>query len=194
VHTALSVFEILDLITEKLADEELYNDTRRATARNSSQGSQSGQLGHSRRQVRAVETEVTSDGEEEASWMVRAAAVEPRGPGQAQGPQGATTKPPENHKPREAGKGGGKAHGGNASRSNSQASHDGERSQQLGKGKGGGSKGGDNEAKGCQQCGGPHMITNCPLVDCFSCPQRQWRNKGNKGAKGGRGWPRPAPQ
>ena len=213
VDTALSVFEILDLITEKLADEELYNDTRRAASRNSQgHNSQSGQLGHSRRQVRAVEAEGPSDDDDDASWAARVAAVDTRGPGQAQGPQGSTSKSPSNHNSREAGKGAGKAHGGNASRSNSQSSHDGGRdNQQAGKGpstKGGGkgansSNNGpqDNSADGCWQCGGPHLISNCPLIECWSCgqvghpmarcPNRQSKGKG--GGKGGRG-PRPSPQ
>jgi len=91
VENELTAAEILDLITERLVDEEAFNDARRGASRAANAAHTSG-AASPRRRVQVLEVEDEEDGESE--WAAEVAAIESRGPGQAQGTGQFTSKSP----------------------------------------------------------------------------------------------------
>ena len=84
--------EILDLITERLADEEVYSDAKRVVQ----QAKTPPATHHGRAQVRATATleEESDEVAENEQWAAQVAAVDSRrSPGQAQGPRGPAKTP-----------------------------------------------------------------------------------------------------
>jgi hypothetical protein len=113
VDTKMSIAEILDAITEKLADEEVYNDTRRMAAQAHQAPLQ--QQPHYRRRVQMVETTdgtMEDLGYEPDDFQAQVAAVEQRAPGSTQGSRGQQARPSSSSGPVQANTAGGRGDGG----------------------------------------------------------------------------------